>query len=143
MSLEDVEHNEQEIKHETQKMKNKQEVEKQEMVNRHKVEESELFKFQEEQKIILFETHQEETNEMRVAQIDELGILALKHNAMAKKLKRREKRADDQSDGVSVAEFVRDKDNQKNACNKPLQQPQSSSSDVHIERRTSIEAKIK
>ena len=51
---------------------------------------------------------------------EHLQNLGMKRNksirkSLAKKLKRREKRADDQSDGVSVAEFVRDKDNQKNA----------------------------
>jgi len=73
---------------------------------------------------------------------EHLQNLGMKRNksirkSIAKKLKRKEKR-DEQSDSVSVSDSIKDKENQRNARNKSNLPP----SEVQIETRTSIGAKI-
>jgi len=73
---------------------------------------------------------------------EHLQNLGMKRNksirkSLAKKLKRKEKR-DEHGDSVSVSESIKDKENQKNARNKHT----APSSEVQIETRTSIGAKI-
>eukprot|EP00090_Calanus_glacialis_P037148 TRINITY_DN6370_c0_g1_i1.p1 TRINITY_DN6370_c0_g1~~TRINITY_DN6370_c0_g1_i1.p1 ORF type:complete len:732 (-),score=119.31 TRINITY_DN6370_c0_g1_i1:90-2285(-) len=73
---------------------------------------------------------------------EHLQNLGMKRNksirkSIAKKLKRKEKR-DEHSDSVSVSESIKDKENQKNSRNKSS----VPSSEVQIETRTSIGAKI-